>query len=62
MELLLALLPVIIIGGGFLYLLVSTLLRAVKLSDTNQIIWVIIIIFLFPLGSILFLILNPDKQ
>lgn len=61
MEIFAAIIPVAIIGG-LIYLFVITLMRAVKLKGSEQIAWVIIIIFLFPFGSIAYLAINPNKK
>lgn len=61
MEVVSALLPVLVIGG-MLYLLIATLLSAVKLQGNDKIVWVLIIIFIFPLGSLIYLIANPHKK
>jgi predicted membrane channel-forming protein YqfA (hemolysin III family) len=61
LQLITALIPLIIIGC-FLYLFITTLIRATKLHGSDQIVWVLIIIFLFPLGSIIFLFAKPDRK
>jgi hypothetical protein len=61
MEILVALLPVLIIGGMF-YLLVITIRDALRLKGTEQIAWICLIIFLFPLGSIILLLAKPSKK
>jgi hypothetical protein len=61
MEILVALLPVLIIGGMF-YLLVITIRYALRLKGTEQIAWICLIFFLFPLGSIILLLAKPSKK
>jgi hypothetical protein len=61
MEILVALLPVLIIGGMF-YLLVITIRDALRLKGTEQIAWICLIFFLFPLGSIILLLAKPSKK
>jgi hypothetical protein len=61
MQILLSLIPVLLIAGMF-YLLAVTLRDAFGLEGNEQIAWVCLILFLFPIGSIIFLLAGPGKK
>jgi hypothetical protein len=61
MEPLASLLPVLLIGG-LLYIFIISIRDAVKLNGSEKIAWVCLIIFLFPLGSIIFLLAKPKSK
>ena len=61
METILSLVPLLLIGG-MLYLLIITLRDAFRLKGSERIAWVCLIIFIFPLGSIIFLFAKPNKE
>lgn len=61
METLLSLLPVLLIGG-MLYLFFLTISDAVRLKGREKVAWIAILILLFPLGSIIYVLVSPNKQ
>ncbi len=61
MDMILTILPVAILAG-MAYLLVITLREAFKLEGTEQIAWVFLILFTFPLGPIIFLLVRPGSK
>lgn len=58
LKFLVFMIPLLILAG-MVWLFIFTLLRAIKLKGSEQIAWVCLIIFLFPIGSIIFLIAKP---
>jgi hypothetical protein len=62
MELLLVSPLLVAVTGGLLYLLISTLLDAARLKGSDQIVWICIIAFAFPIGSLVYLLVKPRNK
>ena len=47
---------------GIIYLFISTLIKALRLKGSEKIAWICLIIFVFPLGSIIFALAKPRAK
>jgi hypothetical protein len=47
---------------GILYLFISTLIKAFRLKGSEKIAWICLIIFVFPIGSIIFALTKPKTN
>ncbi len=47
---------------GITYLFISTIINALKLKGSERIAWICLIIFVFPLGSIIFALTKSEKN
>lgn len=47
---------------GTIYLFISTLSKATRLKGNDKIIWICLIIFGFPIGSIAYILINPKAN
>lgn len=47
---------------GAVYLFLVTLIKALRLSGSEKIAWVCLILFLFPIGSIIFVFVKPQSK
>lgn len=56
-----ALLPLSLFAG-LIYVFVISIKKALQLKDTEKIAWLCLIIFLFPFGSIIFLVVKPKVK
>jgi hypothetical protein len=52
----------LLILSGIVYLFVSTLIKAFRLKGSEKIAWICLIIFVFPLGSIIFALTKPQVK
>lgn len=52
----------LLIFFGLVYIIISTLIKAWQLKGRERIVWICLIIFIFPLGSIIFALTKPQPK